>query len=52
LPPADFDSRVEEMLDQQVAWTDYQLKSQAKQFWALLGLKRPNGGASTDTSAP
>jgi RimJ/RimL family protein N-acetyltransferase len=52
LPPADFDSRVEEMMDQQIAWTDYQLKSQAKQFWALLGLKRPNGGASTDTSAP
>lgn len=39
LPPADFDSRVEEMLDQQVAWTDYQLKTQAKQFWKWLGLK-------------
>lgn len=39
LPPADFDSKVEEMLDQQVAWTDYQLKTQAKQFWTWLGLK-------------
>lgn len=47
LPPADFDSRVEEMLDQQVAWTDYQLKTQAKQFWAWLGMKR---GRSTDAS--
>lgn len=42
LPPADFDSQVEEMLDQQVAWTDYQLKTQAKLFWAWLGLKRTN----------
>lgn len=42
LPPADFDSRVEELLDQQVAWTDYQLKTQAKQFWTWLGLNRPS----------
>ena len=41
LPPADFDSRMEEILDQQVAWTDYQLKTQAKQFWTWLGLHRP-----------
>ncbi len=41
LPPADFDSRWEEMLDEQVAWTDYQLKTQAKQFWTWLGLNRP-----------
>lgn len=40
LPPADFDSKMEEMLDQQVAWTDYQLKMQAKQFWAWLGVKQ------------
>jgi RimJ/RimL family protein N-acetyltransferase len=40
LPPADFDSRVEEMLDQQVAWTDYQLKTQAKQFWTWLGIRQ------------
>jgi RimJ/RimL family protein N-acetyltransferase len=41
LPPADFDSRLEEMLDEQVAWTDYQLKTQAKQFWTWLGINRP-----------
>jgi hypothetical protein len=29
------------MLDEQVAWTDYQLKTQAKQFWTWLGLNRP-----------
>ncbi len=36
LPPADFDSRVTEMVNQQVALTDYHLKVQAKQFWRLL----------------
>ncbi|QHE84071.1 GNAT family N-acetyltransferase [Hydrogenophaga sp. BPS33] len=36
LPPADFDSRVTELLNQQVANTDYHLKSQARQFWGLL----------------
>ena len=36
LPPADFDSRITELLDQQMAMTDYRLKAQAKQFWRLL----------------
>ncbi|MFN7123494.1 MAG: GNAT family N-acetyltransferase [Hydrogenophaga sp.] len=36
LPPADFDSRVTELVNQQVALTDYHLKVQAKQFWRLL----------------
>ncbi|MDP2742828.1 MAG: GNAT family N-acetyltransferase, partial [Hydrogenophaga sp.] len=36
LPPADFDSRVTEMVRQHVAFTDYHLKAQAKQFWGLL----------------
>lgn len=36
LPPADFDSRVTELVNQQVALTDYHLKAQAKQFWNLL----------------
>jgi GNAT superfamily N-acetyltransferase len=36
LPPADFDSRVTEMVSQHVAFTDYHLKAQAKQFWGLL----------------
>ena len=38
LPPADFDSRVTELVNQQVAITDYHLKAQAKQFWSVLGL--------------
>jgi hypothetical protein len=37
LPPADFDSRVVELLDEHVALTDYHLKAQAKQFWSALG---------------
>ena len=36
LPPADFDSRVVELLDEHVALGDYHLKAQAKQFWAVL----------------
>jgi GNAT superfamily N-acetyltransferase len=36
LPPADFDSRVTEMVNQHMAFTDYHLKAQAKQFWGLL----------------
>lgn len=38
LPPADFDSRVTELVNQQVAITDYHLKVQAKQFWRLLSV--------------
>lgn len=38
LPPADFDSRVTELVNQQVALTDYHLKVQAKQFWGLLNM--------------
>lgn len=37
LPPADFDSRVTELVEEQVARTDYTLKVQAKQFWDILG---------------
>lgn len=36
LPPADFDSRVTELVNQQVAITDYHLKAQARQFWDVL----------------
>ena len=36
LPPADFDSRVTEMLEEQIAQADYRLKLQAKQFWSFL----------------
>ncbi len=36
LPAATLDSRVTEMLDEQIAQTDYRLKVQAKQFWSFL----------------
>ena len=36
LPPADLDSRVTEMVEEQIAQTDYRLKVQAKQFWSFL----------------
>lgn len=38
LPPADLDSRMTELLEEQIAQTDYRLKVQAKQFWELLGM--------------
>lgn len=38
LPPADFDSRVTEILNEQVALTDYHLKAQVRQFWSALDL--------------
>ena len=58
LPPADLDSRVSEMLEEQIAQTDYRLKYQAKQFWELLALMRqarsdlrPDSGAETKPDA-
>ena len=45
LPPATFDSRVTEMLEEQLAQTDYRLKVQAKQFWDFLsGLQEVRRG--------
>ena|SRR2546422_6637800 len=38
LPPADLDSRMTEMLEEQVAQTDYRIKVQAKQFWDILAI--------------
>jgi GNAT superfamily N-acetyltransferase len=38
LPPADFDSRVTELIREQVAVTDYHLKAQARQFWGALAM--------------
>ncbi|HEY3047525.1 MAG TPA: GNAT family N-acetyltransferase [Polaromonas sp.] len=38
LPPADLDSRMTEMVEEQVAQTDYRLKVQAKQFWEILAM--------------
>jgi len=37
LPPATMDSRMSEMVEEQLAQTDYRLKVQAKQFWDFLG---------------
>ena len=36
LPPADLDSRMTEMVEEQLAQTDYRLKVQAKKFWDWL----------------
>lgn len=36
LPRATFDSQVTEIIEEQVAQTDYRLKVQAKQFWSFL----------------
>lgn len=36
LPPATFDSQVTELIEEQVAQTDYRIKVQAKQFWSFL----------------
>ncbi len=36
LPPATIDSQVTEMIEEQVAQTDYRIKVQAKQFWSFL----------------
>lgn len=36
LPRATLDSQVTEMLEEQVAQTDYRIKVQAKQFWSFL----------------
>ena len=38
IPPADMDSRMTEMFEEQFAQTDYQLKVQAKRFWDLLAM--------------
>ena len=47
LPPATLDSRVTEMLEEQVAQTDYRLKKQAKRLLGLLaGLQEIRRGAA------
>jgi GNAT superfamily N-acetyltransferase len=45
LPPATFDSRVTELIEEQLAQTNYRLKVQAKQFWDFLaGLQEVRRG--------
>ena len=36
LPPATFDTRMTELVEEQMAQTDYRLKLQAQRFWAFL----------------
>lgn len=36
LPPATLDTRMSELLEEQLALTDYRLKAQAKSFWDFL----------------
>ncbi len=36
LPQSTLDSRITEMIEEQVAQTDYRIKTQAKQFWSFL----------------
>jgi RimJ/RimL family protein N-acetyltransferase len=40
LPPATLDSRMSEMVQEQLALTDYRLKVQAKSFWDFLAAVR------------
>lgn len=45
LPPAGFDTRMNELITQHVGEFDYQLKKQAKQFWSVLaGLQEVRRG--------
>lgn len=46
LPPATFDSRVAQLVEEQLGRTDYRLKQQAKRFWSLLaGVQQVRQGA-------
>ena len=49
LPPADFDSRVIELFNEQVAITDYHLKARARRFWQFLAMLQ--GERSEDPQA-
>lgn len=49
LPPADFDSRVTELIREQVAVTDYYLKAQARQFGEALSLLQDIRQGSRET---
>jgi RimJ/RimL family protein N-acetyltransferase len=45
LPPATLDSRMAEMVEEQLAQTDYRLKQQARNFWTFLeGLQEVRRG--------
>lgn len=45
LPPATLDTRMSELVDEQLALTDYRLKQQARSFWSFLaGLQETRRG--------
>ncbi len=52
LPMPTLDSRVTELLEEQVAQADYRFKVQAKQFWAFLGLLQERRRTPRDTDNP
>ena len=49
LQPADLDSRMTELFDEQIAQADYRLKLQARQFWRFLN--RALGGRCVDKNS-
>jgi len=52
LPASTLDSRVTELIEEQVAQTDYRLKAQAKQFWSFLAdVQAVRRGAVADHSS-
>ena len=51
LPPATLDSRVSEMVDEQLAQTDYRLKQQAKQLLGLPGRRAGDRARACATPA-
>lgn len=57
LPPATFDSRISELVAEQVAQTDYRIKVQVKQFWDLLArtqarLRAPDASQNAPSNTP
>ena len=55
LPPGTLDTRMTELVDEQIAQTDYRIKQQAKQFWDFLAevqdVRRGVQDASKKTAA-
>ena len=49
LPPANFDSRMIELFNEQIAITDYHLKARARRFWRFLSLLQGARGAEIQT---
>jgi GNAT superfamily N-acetyltransferase len=52
LPAATFDSRMTEVIEEQVAQADYRIKVQAKQFWKILAMIQDMTCASKEPKEP